>query len=127
MDHRLVNAGLCLVAAFVFLSGEHRIDALSCLPCANVTCPRLKKKDCPVGVERDACACCRVCKKNLGEVCGGPFVINGNCGKGLVCCPMSQMEPGKCEINYQRVCKWWKKKGCETTQAPFEPVLNVEH
>ncbi|XP_076031888.1 single insulin-like growth factor-binding domain protein-2 [Oratosquilla oratoria] len=115
MDHRLVNAGLCLVAALVLLSGEHRIEALSCLPCAKDTCSQLEEDDCPVGIGLDACKCCPVCNKNLGEVCGGPFVIHGNCGMNLTCCPMSQMEPGKCEIDYRKVCKRWKKKVCKTT------------
>lgn len=59
--------------------------SLSCLPCSQVKCVDKTEKDCPVGIVPHYCGCCKVCAKNVGEVCGGLWKTKGVCGEGLEC------------------------------------------
>ncbi|XP_071521505.1 single insulin-like growth factor-binding domain protein-2 [Panulirus ornatus] len=60
----------------------HRSLGLSCA-CVAEECQL--PSQCLYGVEMDACRCCTVCMKGPGDVCGGLFTIDGNCGRGLYC------------------------------------------
>lgn len=79
MDVRLVGI---LLLSFCLYSV---VLSLSCRPCSEVQCNDKTEKDCPVGVVSNACGCCKVCAKNKGEKCGGPWSTQGVCGRGLEC------------------------------------------
>lgn len=57
----------------------------SCPPCAERSCER--PKNCQGGVVKDACDCCQVCAKVEGELCGGKWMIEGQCDGKLRCVP----------------------------------------
>lgn len=57
-------------------------NALSCLPCEEVTCPDLS---CAGSEVLGVCGCCNVCAKQLGEGCGGLWNMSGTCEPGLEC------------------------------------------
>ncbi|XP_076038327.1 venom protein 302-like isoform X3 [Oratosquilla oratoria] len=73
---------LLLLGVLAFVQ---RIQGLSCLQCNKSDCPPLNPFTCPAGTESDVCGCCTVCAKAQYEVCGGPWFIHGNCGRGLFC------------------------------------------
>lgn len=81
---------------------------MSCLPCDQINCVNKTEEECSVGTVFDVCGCCRVCAKNLGEVCGGPWKVFGTCGKGLECV-LPPSPPGvdrfAYEFNAEGVCK----------------------
>nr|XP_053647259.1 venom protein 302-like [Cherax quadricarinatus] len=59
---------------------------LSCLPCdKSLHCRDPNTLECPWGIVTDLCNCCPVCGKGPGKMCGGPWNINGKCGRCLVC------------------------------------------
>jgi len=75
-------------------------DALSCLPCEQVgPCAPVS---CQRGVEYDVCGCCQKCRKLEGEVCGGPWGVQGSCGGGLHC----ELDPswGDDDFNADGLC-----------------------
>ncbi|XP_047471570.1 neuroparsin-A-like [Penaeus chinensis] len=96
------------------------IAARSCIAvtcnCNSVVCAPIVPSDCPVGTAKDMCKCCSVCAGDLGEDCGGPWGIYGDCGAGLEChqetCPEDKedaecflyylTEPGKCQEKRRR-------------------------
>ncbi|CAK9300803.1 unnamed protein product [Gordionus sp. m RMFG-2023] len=63
-----------------------KVNALSC-PCQSrsIKCNFDPPTDCEGGLVTDACGCCKVCAKVEGEICGGPYMLRGKCGKGLMC------------------------------------------
>jgi len=68
-----------------------KVNGLSCQcsqPCPNVTCSGAKVFD--------ACHCCEVCTKGLGESCGGQFQYYGQCEKGLFCHQEEWSKSGTC-------------------------------
>ncbi|XP_076038378.1 venom protein 302-like [Oratosquilla oratoria] len=67
------------------ISFVQSIQGLSCPLCDKSDCPPLNPFTCPAGTESDVCGCCTVCAKTQYEVCGGPWFIHGNCGRGLFC------------------------------------------
>ncbi|CAL4064405.1 unnamed protein product, partial [Meganyctiphanes norvegica] len=68
------------------LSNNKRVNPrLSCLPCEDTTCKKIKKWDCPWGITLDVCDCCKVCANEASASCGGLWNIGGTCGKGLEC------------------------------------------
>ncbi|XP_067120365.1 venom protein 302-like isoform X2 [Centruroides vittatus] len=80
MDPRLVTV---LIITFCFLSVGM---SLKCRSCSEVDCVDKTEEDCPgVGVTKYGCACCYICAKKIGDVCGGPFDIFGICGRDLEC------------------------------------------
>ena len=58
---------------------------LSCPPCAEISCE--KPKNCQGRVVKDLCGCCHVCAKVEGELCGGKWMIKGQCDVKLRCVP----------------------------------------
>ena len=74
-----------LLIALVFSAILTITQALSCLPCDQVTCPSLSELQCQGGLTRDPCACCTACAKLRGEKCGGPWNVDGVCDCGLRC------------------------------------------
>ncbi|KAK7002513.1 hypothetical protein SK128_017855 [Halocaridina rubra] len=89
--------------------------AVNCA-CEHAKCTDLDERDCPAGISRDLCGCCAVCAGAVGEECGGPWGIYGECGSGLEChqdsCPPNTSdadcylyyltEPGKCTEKKRR-------------------------
>ncbi|XP_067143719.1 venom protein 302-like [Centruroides vittatus] len=70
----------------VLLSGLLDVGrTLTCIPCEEATCINKTEEECPVGVVYNTCGCCKVCAKNIGEVCDGPYKVYGQCGRGLIC------------------------------------------
>ncbi|KAF2363938.1 Insulin-like growth factor-binding protein IGFBP [Trinorchestia longiramus] len=67
------------------------ISTLAIWDVAGLSCPPCNRDDCPAtptcnwGVGTDPCACCNICLKGPGEVCGGPWYVEGHCGEGLQC------------------------------------------
>ncbi|XP_071517033.1 single insulin-like growth factor-binding domain protein-1 isoform X2 [Panulirus ornatus] len=58
---------------------------------------------CPAGTTKDLCDCCTVCAGTLGETCGGPWGIYGDCGVGFECHqdPCSQdADDSECYLYY---------------------------
>ncbi|XP_066947422.1 single insulin-like growth factor-binding domain protein-2 [Macrobrachium rosenbergii] len=98
-----------LLLSAVLLSLTSGSLAVNCA-CDHAKCAVLDEGDCPVGIAHDLCGCCAVCAGALGEECGGPWGIYGECGTGLEChqesCPPDTSdadcylyyltEPGKC-------------------------------
>lgn len=68
--------------AMLFLVGFSNTLALSCGPCDLSQCPEL---NCPGGIVDSPCQCCQICAKQLGEVCGGIWDLEGTCDEGLYC------------------------------------------
>uniref|UniRef100_A0A4Q8K5V8 U41-Liphistoxin-Lsp1a_1 n=2 Tax=Liphistius TaxID=62150 RepID=A0A4Q8K5V8_9ARAC len=66
---------ICVVGCF----------ALDCPGCDLSRCPSLDPSTCRLGSTKDACACCPVCYKTIGEECGGPWNVKGLCGGHLTC------------------------------------------
>ncbi|XP_053630488.1 venom protein 302 [Cherax quadricarinatus] len=103
MDLRLV----CLVSfTLTLISGSEAVDC----SCEHAKCSQLDPADCSNGVTKDMCGCCTVCAGVLGEECGGPWNIYGDCGTSLEChqesCPLDTddadcflyylTQPGEC-------------------------------
>ncbi|XP_047736748.1 insulin-like growth factor-binding protein 7 [Hyalella azteca] len=80
-----------------------------CGGCNQGQCPPLGS--CPGGITWDACGCCEVCAKSLGEECGGPYSAYGQCGLGLTClkdqreCPYLFHPQGLSAYGNTDVCK----------------------
>ena len=85
-----------MFSAVVFTS-----NALSCLPCRDVTCPPVYQLRCSGGLVYDACKCCAACAKVKGEKCGGPWNISGVCDCGLRC---FKGRKGSGDINAEGIC-----------------------
>ncbi|KAG7175831.1 Single insulin-like growth factor-binding domain protein-2-like [Homarus americanus] len=80
-----------------------KIEGLSC-SCSGAQCSY--PANCRFGIEKDACHCCLVCKKAPGEVCGGPFDVDGHCGDGLVCFKDADVnDPIYTQLG--GICRWW--------------------
>lgn len=50
----------------------------------------------------DLCRCCRVCAKDVGQDCNGPWGELGKCGRGLTCVkrPPPDEAYGVCKVCY---------------------------
>ncbi|CAM1308019.1 Uncharacterised protein g4742 [Pycnogonum litorale] len=46
---------------------------------------KCKRQNRPVINQLATCGCCRVCGQKLGEYCGGPAYVYGQCGANLTC------------------------------------------
>uniref|UniRef100_A0A4Q8K956 U46-Sparatoxin-Hju1a_1 n=1 Tax=Heteropoda jugulans TaxID=1358901 RepID=A0A4Q8K956_9ARAC len=63
--------------------------------CLALDCPECNRdicKDpgpCRFGQTTDACGCCPVCYKGVGEECGGPWNVFGLCANHLSCIRLS--------------------------------------
>uniref|UniRef100_A0A4V2H8W9 U81-Liphistoxin-Lsp1b_1 n=1 Tax=Liphistius sp. SGP-2016 TaxID=1905180 RepID=A0A4V2H8W9_9ARAC len=65
---------ICIAVAFVIGS-----EAMRCPECEPKKCPDIDLSSCERGTIADACFCCTVCKRTLGEECGGPWSVHGEC------------------------------------------------
>lgn len=92
MLQRLVLfVGLLATAALL-----HPSSGTSC-PSTCSRCPPLRISDCRAGIAREACGCCLVCAKALGETCGGLDGIYGTCGTNLTCISIQgRYRKGRC-------------------------------
>ncbi|XP_043238291.1 venom protein 302-like [Amphibalanus amphitrite] len=84
---RALPALALLLAAWLAVA-----SALSCLPCTkdrHVKCLLDNPSECscfPWGRKPGVCGCgCMVCARGLGQSCGGPWNLSGQCGDGMVC------------------------------------------
>ncbi|XP_063592840.1 venom protein 302-like [Penaeus indicus] len=59
-------------------------ESLSCLFGQGCTPEKIAELQCPLGTFTDLCQACR-CAKGLGEGCGGPWDVKGQCASGLTC------------------------------------------
>ncbi|XP_063592842.1 venom protein 302-like [Penaeus indicus] len=60
-------------------------EGLSCIPGGRGCTPeRIASLQCPYGTVVTACRGC-ACGKGLGEGCGGPWQMIGQCASGLTC------------------------------------------
>ncbi|GAB6024841.1 hypothetical protein CHUAL_009959 [Chamberlinius hualienensis] len=87
----------CIVMFVVICSFAYS-EALKCAKCDVEKYCHEDLSLCKWGTSKDACRCCDVCSKGLGEPCGGAFIINGRCGTNLVCevNTTSSDFPGRC-------------------------------
>ncbi|XP_076361932.1 venom protein 302-like isoform X2 [Tachypleus tridentatus] len=84
----------------VFLTAVTCVCGLDCLwPCQKEECRVIDESKCKAGTTLDECACCTVCAKAEGEICGGPWDIEGICGTGLFC-----KKPENQDINTKGIC-----------------------
>ncbi|XP_078452226.1 cysteine-rich motor neuron 1 protein isoform X1 [Lampetra fluviatilis] len=74
-----------------WLSAPVSVSALSCLPCERSRCEHNLR--CPGHTVTAPCGCCEECARQLGEPCGGPFGIVGQCDLGLRCLVVSSPPP----------------------------------
>ncbi|XP_018008438.1 venom protein 302 isoform X2 [Hyalella azteca] len=74
----------CIIVAFFVLAVTWQVEALRC-NCTAITCARVDERTCRHGVGLNACGCCQVCLRGPGERCGGPWNIEGKCGRNLTC------------------------------------------
>ncbi|XP_045592587.1 venom protein 302 [Procambarus clarkii] len=102
-------AGTVLLVSLMLAAITGGVGAVDC-SCEHARCTTLDPVDCRSGVTKDMCGCCTVCAGVLGEECGGPWNIYGDCGTGLEChqdpCPTTTAdtdcflfyltEPGQC-------------------------------
>ena len=63
-----------------------------CAPCVESPCnhnytehKNYLERTCPGGAVPEPCACCYMCGKLEGEMCGGPHGCDGRCGHNLLC------------------------------------------
>ncbi|CAK9301058.1 unnamed protein product [Gordionus sp. m RMFG-2023] len=80
-------------------------EALDC-PCQQlpVKCATPPPTNCKAEVVKDACDCCHVCAKVVGEVCGAPYFEKGKCANGLICLIdlKSSESDGTCVLEFPR-------------------------
>ena len=101
------NMKTILIIALVFSAILTITQALSCLPCHQVTCHSLSKLNCKGGLTRNVCNCCTACAKVKGEKCGGPWNINGVCDCGLRCYKSPRNIKRLGEFNASGICIRW--------------------
>ncbi|XP_065312904.1 venom protein 302-like isoform X2 [Gordionus sp. m RMFG-2023] len=88
---------LCLLLLGIIWSTTRYIEGLSC------TCHQMEGKcnsppptNCKGDMVKDACGCCDVCAKKLGDPCGTNWQ-QGNCTQGLKCDQASPGNIGECK------------------------------
>ena len=76
-------------------------QALSCFGCdsEDLRCTPLHLQNCKGGLTTDACGCCAVCAKVVGETCGGPWNVIGKCDCGLTCYKSEEVKQQMGEFN----------------------------
>ena len=76
-------------------------QALSCFGCdsEDLRCTPLHLQNCKGGLTTDACGCCAVCAKVVGETCGGPWNVKGKCDCGLTCYKSEEVKQQMGEFN----------------------------
>ncbi|KAL7638945.1 UNVERIFIED_CONTAM: hypothetical protein RMT77_010479 [Armadillidium vulgare] len=75
---------LRFVLLFILCNIITSTEAVSC-ECDFAHCPVVDNTSCKRGVTQDVCGCCTICAGDVGEHCGGPWGLFGNCGEGLEC------------------------------------------
>nr|G4V4G0.1 RecName: Full=Single insulin-like growth factor-binding domain protein-2; Short=SIBD-2; Flags: Precursor [Cupiennius salei]CCD22033.1 single insulin-like growth factor-binding domain protein-2 [Cupiennius salei] len=95
---------------FIFAFGMmlSSASALSCIPCVPEECE--DPGPCEYGKVLDPCQCCLICRKGPGEICGGPWNLQGVCAEGFACITLSGnpvmnlngggQEVGRCRKKY---------------------------
>ncbi|XP_039267333.2 cysteine-rich motor neuron 1 protein-like isoform X1 [Styela clava] len=96
-----------LFSIFLLIGFVSTCFGLSCLPCEKAGC---KSAVCTTKIVKDACGCCDVCSKSIGEKCGGPWNISGLCDNGLKCHRL--VRPGQLEFNIEGTCENNTRGGC---------------
>ncbi|CAH1251937.1 CRIM1 [Branchiostoma lanceolatum] len=91
--------GKIFIICIVLLCMVNGLAALSCIPCEERECedPRPCRRN---AVVKDVCGCCDVCARVKGEICGGPWGIDGICAEGLTCVKPEPEETGDDVIIY---------------------------
>ncbi|XP_065317907.1 CCN family member 3-like isoform X2 [Gordionus sp. m RMFG-2023] len=96
---------LCFGLVLVLFNSNRFIVALDC-PCQElpVKCTTPPPTNCKGEVITDACDCCHVCAKTVGEVCGGSDFEMGKCENGFICFYdfYSNQTDGKCVLGFPR-------------------------
>ena len=93
---------------------------LSCPECGQFDCPPVSEQDCqPWGVTVDVCGCCQVCARGLGDLCGGAYAGNPQCGAGLECVK-PPLRTGELPHNQDGTCVW--KDLAERNSADAAPA-----
>ncbi|GFR04110.1 IGFBP N-terminal domain-containing protein [Trichonephila clavata] len=73
-------------AAFCFVVVIAVIVSCLALDCPDCDIEMCKDPGtCPLGKTTDICGCCTVCFKGVGEECGGPWGVFGQCANHLSC------------------------------------------
>ncbi|XP_037791373.1 venom protein 302-like [Penaeus monodon] len=92
-----MKAALCLALCLTccVLSTE----SLSCYRGQGCTPEKIAELQCPLGTVTGPCQGCE-CAKGLGEECGGPWGVFGQCASGLTCRKDDDhfQSAGKCAI-----------------------------
>jgi len=127
-----------IVLAVVVVVAAHQPN---CPDCSSVTCP--PEEDCPGAQAMDACGCCVMCKRSLGQRCDhGANVEYGPCGDYLQCkrrgdlvgsrewtcqCSKSGEVCGSDGVTYATICHLTEKGGNLTAMhdepCPSKPVI----